>query len=119
MRETVIYSENQYHDGQLVLLGQCSYELKFDTLKRCYFVMNQNNEIIYLDKIRSVSVVRISPNQMIVTSFFHTETTPEFLLDVKKSHQHILFDILYIIIVVSVIVFLSLLFHFFQESRSM
>lgn len=58
MRKIVNYSENQYFNGQLVLLGHCNYELKFDALNYRYFIMNQNNELIYLDQLESVQVVK-------------------------------------------------------------
>ena len=38
MREAVRYSENQYRDGQGVLIGQYTYELKWNTLNNRYGV---------------------------------------------------------------------------------
>lgn len=69
MSETVKYLENQYHEGELVLLGQCIYELKRDSLNDRYFVVNQNNKLIYLDQIESVPVVKFSSNKISTTLF--------------------------------------------------
>ena len=70
MSETVRYTENQYYNGELVLIAQCTYELSFDTLNNRYFVINQNNELIYLDEIKSVAIVQISTNIAVINSFF-------------------------------------------------
>lgn len=70
MSETARYIENQYYNGELVLIAQCTYELNFDTLNNRYFVINQNNELIYLDEIKSVAIVQISTNIAVITSFF-------------------------------------------------
>lgn len=104
-KKTVKYVENHFNDGQLILIGQCAYELKLDTLNNRYFVINQNNELIYLDQIDSVAVVQINSNKTITTSFFYS----------KKNHHYFRIEIFYILVVLSLIVFLSFLFYFFKS----
>lgn len=66
-----MYSKNQFINGYLVLVGRCLYELKRDILNDRYFVMNQNNELIYLDLLDSVAVVKIGCDNSFTTSFFN------------------------------------------------
>lgn len=70
MQQTVKYLENQYIDEYLVLVKLCSYELKIDSLNNRYFIVNQNNELIYLDQIDATATVQNSLNKIVYTSFF-------------------------------------------------
>lgn len=47
----VSYSQHQFINGKLILLGNMKYEVRNDTIKKKIFTVNQNNEIIYLDAI--------------------------------------------------------------------
>lgn len=73
MRKSVIYNENQYINNKLVLLKKCVFELKLDTLNNRYFVMNQNNELIYLDELNSKAIVRVGSEKAFIMSFYDNE----------------------------------------------
>ncbi|WP_157455677.1 hypothetical protein [Carnobacterium maltaromaticum] len=114
MRETVEYSENQYENGNLLLVSGHTYELRLDTLNNRYFVINQNNELIYLDQIESVATVKSKSSKTVKTSFFYSEKENFFFSDVKKP-DHIYFDIFYILLIFILIVFISVIFHCFTN----
>jgi len=54
----VKYSENQYINGELVLLAGNPYKFSFDKVNNKCFVINQNNKIVYLDKVSFVNDVK-------------------------------------------------------------
>lgn len=45
------YLEHQYQHGELVLLAEIGYEVKMDIVNTRFFVINQNNQLIYLDEL--------------------------------------------------------------------
>ncbi|MDZ5759249.1 hypothetical protein RAK27_11310 [Carnobacterium maltaromaticum] len=52
------YMEHQYSLGVVVALAQIPYKVKKDTLKNCFFIVNQNNQLIYLDKLSKKYKIR-------------------------------------------------------------
>ncbi|CAD5897493.1 hypothetical protein CMALT430_160180 [Carnobacterium maltaromaticum] len=54
----LIYEENQYYLGVLALLAKTPYKIKMNTLEMRFFVVNQNNKFIYLDKPSGVYSIK-------------------------------------------------------------
>lgn len=47
----VRYYQQQFYLGELVLLSGIPYKINLDTLEARLFVVNQNNQIIYIDRL--------------------------------------------------------------------
>ncbi len=47
----IMYLKNQKILGETVLLGGIYYEIKNDSINNNFFVVNQNNQIIYLSDL--------------------------------------------------------------------
>lgn len=46
-----MYLKDQKISGETVLLGEIYYEIKNDSIHNRFFVVNQNNQIIYLSDL--------------------------------------------------------------------
>lgn len=54
----ITYEENQCYLGALALLARTPYKIKMNTLEMRFFVVNQNNKFIYLDKLSGVYSIK-------------------------------------------------------------
>lgn len=73
VKETVVYSKNQYIENELVLVANIPYELKLDIAQKNFFVVNQNNEIIYLKKLKAIATVSNKEGDIFTTVFSNNE----------------------------------------------
>lgn len=67
--EKIMYQNNQYERAKLVLVKGFLYPLRIDTIHLRYFVINMNDEIIYLDQFNEKAVVRLASNNTIKVRF--------------------------------------------------
>lgn len=51
LNKFIVYTNHQYRHGKVALLAGIPYECFKDTINLRIFCVNQNNEIIYLDRI--------------------------------------------------------------------
>ena len=49
--KTICFSKNQYIESKLALLANCKYKVLTDYINDADFVVNQNQEIIYLNQL--------------------------------------------------------------------
>lgn len=70
MKVTIIkYRTNQYSEGELVLVKDFSHLLVEDTVHGRYFVVNANNQIIYLDQFTEEALVEVDGQKKINIDF--------------------------------------------------
>ncbi|CAD5901935.1 conserved hypothetical protein [Carnobacterium maltaromaticum] len=64
-----MYQTNQYSDGNLVLVKGISHLLIEDIIHSRYFVLNFNNQIIYLDQFKEEAIVEMDNQEKVNVDF--------------------------------------------------
>ena len=67
--KTIKYLRNQYSEGELAIVKDIGHLLMEDTIHRRYFVINMNNQIIYLDQFLEDALVGLDNQQQIKINF--------------------------------------------------
>ena len=69
-----MYKNNQFYGEKLVLVKNIFYEIKIDYIHSRFFVVNMNNEIIYLDCFCEKAIVKTSEdnNELVNFSILNT-----------------------------------------------
>lgn len=65
----VMYRTNQYSKGKIMIVKDISHSLVEDTIHGRYFVMNLNNQIVYLDQFKEEAVVELENQENIKVDF--------------------------------------------------
>ncbi|WP_413524712.1 hypothetical protein [Carnobacterium divergens] len=65
----VRYPTNQYCKGKLMIVKNICYSLIEDTLHNRYFVVNMNNQIVYLDQFKEEAVVELANHENMTVDF--------------------------------------------------
>lgn len=65
----ISYKTNQYSEGELALVKDINYSLVEDTVHGRYFVMNLNNQIIYLDRFIEDAIVELDNKNQVSVNF--------------------------------------------------
>lgn len=75
----VRYSEHQYLNGSLVILGSMPYEIFDDTISERIFSINQNNEIVYLDRIDSECLLSVYQKAYVLNCYKNNDCIRKIL----------------------------------------
>lgn len=65
-----MYQTNQFEGNKLVLVKGIFYTVLKDTIHLRYFVVNMNNEIIYLDQFDEKALVKTVRDENLRINFF-------------------------------------------------
>ncbi|WP_413480677.1 hypothetical protein [Carnobacterium maltaromaticum] len=74
----IMYKNNQFYGKKLVLISKIFYEVKIDYVHSRYFVVNMNNEIIYLDYFSEEAIVKTSEDNIELVNFSILKLTIEY-----------------------------------------
>lgn len=75
--DKVMYLTNQFKGKKLVLVKGIFYPLIKDIIHFRYFIVNMNNEIIYLDQFNEKAVVKLVSDRRIRLNFFRLKISPQ------------------------------------------
>lgn len=84
--EKITYRTNQYSEGELALVKDISHLLLEDTVHGRYFVVNLNNQIIYLDQFTEEAIVEIGGQKQIKIDFSKLKIEAKVKNNQKKYH---------------------------------
>lgn len=67
--QQIMYSTNQYSENKLALVKKIDYPILEDVVHLRYFVINMNNEIVYLDQFEEKAIVKMINGEMTKINF--------------------------------------------------